>query len=280
MSENAPAIEDRMNGITERLASLDGDFNTNKGFGFQGIMDAQTEKAQADLQIASGQVKEPADKEDSPPEWFGPLNTSLQKMKEDQSNAIGQLANSIAQLKQDERRTPELVYDQFSPEVAPVAQKVDNIQGQISNLTLRTEHQRAKQALNDARGRYKDFDYSDEELGKVWQSFVGKDPNRAANTDWDTYFKVQHETRSNPKLTTENQKLREEIERLKSSRNSVQDLYSVPRSNRQSNTIVKPSDGAEFNEDLYQRAKKKLQRGRFAGFNQALIEEQRKMLTA
>jgi hypothetical protein len=272
----ASELDNNVSGIAERLAGLDSEFNTNKNFGFMGMVDGEEKKAPEEKEIPS-----PASKEDksNPPEWFGPINTSLQTVRGEFQQGLGNLANEIQQLKVARQDTREMASD-VPPEMQPVVQKFNAIDRNVNTLALRQEYQRAKDALRDARGKYKDFTYSDDELNTVWQSHVRNNPDTAASTNWDSYFKTQNIDRAYPKITSENEKLRSELERLKSNRNSVQDLYAVPRSNRQSTPTRSTSDD-DFDEDLYQRAKRKIQKGSFRGFNRALVNEQRRMqLTA
>jgi len=274
------------NNIRERLASLDSDFNTNQGFGFQGIMAAQEEKERQLNATAKAEVveQETAPAKD-PMEWIAPLNTSIQTIRGEVQQGIGALANEINQLKQS-RQTDEFApaYD-VPPEVLPVVQRyeneISNLKKTTGELAVRQEWQRAQNALREARSKYKDFNYTDDELNQVWTGHVRNNPNVAASTNWDSYFKTQYEARVNPRLAEENTKLKADLERLKSGRNSVQDLYAVPRSNRQGPTVTaKNSDDSDFNEELYQRARSKIQKGKFMGFNRALMDEQRKLAMA
>lgn len=274
MTDNNSSIEDRGSTLSDKLASLDSDFNTNKGFGFMGMLNAGEEKAREELE----EIKEEKSvKDDGPPEWFGPINTSLQQTRTEFQQGLGRLAGELQQLKQAKEPEVNQEFSDLPDEARPIIQKFDSLEKNLGTLALRQEHTRAKEALRDARGKYKEFGYTDEDFNQVWSQHVRNNPNVAANTDWDNYFRTQHESRINPRLSQENEKLKAEIEKLKSNRNTVKDLYAVPRSNRQSTPARSSGDNPDFDEELYQRAKSKLQKGKFIGFNRALLEEQRKM---
>lgn len=262
--------------LQEKLAGLESEFNPNKGFGLMGMMEANEEKLRAEHASRTQEKVEVETKDsETPPDWLAPINTTLQQTRNEFQQGLGQVQNELMALKQSREPSHELPSD-LPPEVAPFVSKFTDVERSIGNLALRQEFSRAKDALRDAKTRFKDFNYSDGELNSIWQSHVRNNPNTAANTDWDNYFRTQYETRRNPLLLNENESLKKEIDRLKSTRNSVSDLYAVPRSNRQSAT-VRNNDDSDFDEDLYQRAKSKVQRGKFLGFNRALLEEQRKM---
>ena len=278
-------------GVKAKLASLDGDFNTSPQFGFMGLL-AEHEQKERDANEAfnrdnkakivasetdTGEKNIPSD----PPDWFGPINTSLQTLKGEMSQNLGHLASQIQEMKlSPPASTPVNPYENAPEEIVPVLQRMDAQQRAINATALTAEHNRAREALRAAKGRYKDFEYSDDELETVWRGHVKNDPNRAAGTNWDMYFDQQYNSRSLPKIRSENQDLKSKLEALQSNRNTVQDLQAVPRTNRQSAPAMsaKNLDTSDFSEDLYQRAKNKVQKGRFIGFGRALIEEQAKML--
>lgn len=278
-------------GTKAKLASLDGDFNTNPQFGFMGMLEKheQQEKEANEAFRRERPTKDDAGQTEKgersvspsdPPDWLAPINTSVQVLKGEVSERLSQLANEISSIKTPPAATAVNHYEDVPEEVRPVLQRMDAQQRAINEVALRTEHNRAREALRSAKGKYKDFDYNDGQLDQVWQGHVKGDPNRAANINWDLYFDQQYHAQLNPKLTAENKELREKLESLQSNRNTVQDLQAVPRTNRQSAPVMstRSVDDAGFNEELYQRAKAKIQKGRFVGFGRALIEEQQKML--
>jgi hypothetical protein len=275
-------------GTKAKLASLDGDFNTNPQFGFLGMLEAHEQK-EKEANEAFKKDRNPAQKDavdqeekkspSDPPDWLAPINTSVQVMKGEMSQRLSQLANEISSIKSPPAATPINRYEDVPEEVRPVFERMDAQQRAINEVALRTEHNRAREALRSAKARYKDFAFEDQSLDEVWRNHAKGNPDRVANVNWDLYFDQQYHAQLNPKLSAENKELREKLESLQSNRNSVQDLQAVPRTNRQSTPAMSSkTDDAGFNEELYQRAKSKIQKGRFVGFGRALIEEQQRML--
>lgn len=217
-------------------------------------------------------------KEEEVPSWFGPMNASLHSIKNEFSTGLTSLKSEIDQLRGPAQ--PETVDPNLPPEVAPVYQRVNALNKDFTTLALRQEESRARDALRDARSKYKEFQFSDDDLRNMWGNHIKGNINKAAATDWDAYFRVQYETQVNPRLMSENEKLKAEIARYKNGGNQVDDLLSVPRANRQSaaaSQLAEASQGDGLNEELYLRARNKVSKGNFRGFNRALVEEQAKM---
>lgn len=282
-------LDPRSDNISDKLASLDSEFNTNKSFGLMGVLEGTDRNTTQNLQTRNDGDDLPGDDEGksdelTPPDWYAPLNTSLQTLKEElkQENR-GQLNELASSLMQNMRGTQTEAHDPGVPdEFAPVMGKVDHIAGEMNQLKLQSAYDRAKNSLLNAKLKRKDFDYTDKELDTMWRQNIGNDVGRATAVNWDEYFEVQYASRQTPKLAAENEKLRAEMEKLKSARtsNSVQDLYSVPRSNRTTTPPASSTNAEGFDEDLYQSVSKKFPRGKFLGFNRALADAQRKRLLA
>lgn len=277
-------IDQNNSNIQEKLASLDSQFNTNKGFGMMGMINAEENRLRKEVEAQketpqAAETITPETKPSDPPDWFGPINTSLQSVRGEFQQTANALAQELQQLKQS-REVQQTQDESVPPEISPIIQKVTNVEKSLGTLALRTEWNRAKDALRDARGKYSEFGYTDDEFNQVWNAHVKNNPDTAANTNWENYFKTQYETRRNPKLVEENEKLKAQIAQMQSTRQGqVKDLMAVPRANRQSVPDLSQNQD-DVEEELYQRAKKRMQKGRFIGFNRALIEEQQKMLVA
>ncbi len=276
-------------GTKAKLASLDGEFNTNPSFGFMGMLEKHEQqereanesfKRDSNPKDAGGANQADTDSPSNPPDWLAPINTSVQVLKGEVSDRLSQLANEISSMKTPPATAQQInTYEDVPDEVRPVLQRMDAQQRAINEVALRTEHNRAREALRSAKNKYKDFDYTDNQLEQIWQSHVKGDPNRAHSVNWDLYFDQQYHAQLNPKLAQENKDLKDKIEALQSNRNTVQDMQAIPRANRQSTpTMSTRADADGINEELYQRAKNKVQKGRFVGFGRALIEEQQKMI--
>jgi hypothetical protein len=268
-------LDERQSRIQEKLSQLDSQFNTTKQFGFKGLLEESEAKERQLQGNTSGGDTTPAPTEDKPqastdpPQWFGSLNTSLQTIR-------GELKNEIAQLRNNAPEAPPPEDENVSPELSPIIKTTRELgRGQMA-LALRVEESRAKDALRSARDKYKDFDFTEDELGQVWRSSVGNDANKAARIDWDDYFNTQYSTRQLPKLQRRNEELEKQISG-KNNRNTVDDSYSVPRSNRALSTVTRDDNEGPVNEELYRRAAANMRRGSFIGFNKALMNEQRRM---
>lgn len=267
-----PDINDDNVSIQDRLADLGNSFNTNPSFGLMGMIEAQ-ETGQGTPAPASAPAAPAAD--DKPPEWFALINDSLQSVKDSTQQGINQLTREVSSLKQAvPAGQPAPSYDDgLDPDLRQV-------RSEVAQVRLNAAYDRARNALAVAKAKHPDFDYTEDELQRTWQEHIGTNVGAAEATNFDMYFQQQYDSRQRPKIEQENARLKAELEALKGSGN-MSAMSSVPRPGRQTSaSSPSASSGSDFDEDIYRRASAKMSKGKFMGFNRALIEEQnRKLLT-
>lgn len=279
MPEATNPIEQSKNDFSDRLAELGQTFNTNKGFGMMGMLENQEQSASEPSSLTTAADPTPTTPaastgDSSPPEWFEPLNSSLRAIKEETVQQMNSVRNEIAQL-----RTPPVIEQLTATgEIDPVAHELNTVKGEMGRMKLNTAYERARNSLNTMKIQHPEFDATEQDLRDVWTKSVGNNVGVAEGTNWDAYWAQEFTKRQEPKLKDRISKLENELAQAKSTRNTVNDLASVPRANRQGLPSPQVSEGA-FDEDVYRAASKRMSKGRFSGFNKMLIEEQnRKML--
>ena len=268
--------------ITSKLAELGPTFNTNPGFGLEGVIKGNEMRALGNDAVPAVTVVEPKSAEPVVDdkvfaEVIDPLNTSIQSIKQETRTQLGQIANAISELKSGQRP------DVQTEDVDPTTSEIRNVRTEMAQLRLNNAYDRARNSLSSFKSKHPDFDWSEQDIRNLWESRIGNNVHTAETTDWDSYFKMNHHAKravAQDKLIEE---LKGKVASIESSRtpgrNSVNDLASMPRS---SNTIstAKPYADDDFNEELYQRATARMSKGRFMGWNGILQEEQRKMQLA
>jgi hypothetical protein len=263
--------------IANKLAELGPTFNTNPGFGLDGVIKGNEMRALANEGTpATPQTKAPeAPSEDKVfAEVIDPLNTSIQATKQELRQSLGQINTTLAELKSGQR--PQ---DVPTEDVDPATSEIRTLRTEMAQVRLNNAYDRARNSLNNFKSKNPDFDWSEQNIQELWQSRIGNNVNVAETTDWDSYFKMNHDAKRALKQDQMIEELKGKVATLESRRNSVNDLASVPRSSNSISTATPYSDN-DFNEELYARASARMGKGRFMGFNNVLQEEQRKMQLA
>jgi hypothetical protein len=273
-------IDESKSDLQDRLASLGEQFNTNKTFGLMGMLEAeqkQISQSQPQLDnIAATTPSKEVEDTSKPPEWLDPLNSSLRAISEQTVREIGSLRNELSSLRQPVQSAAE----ETEP-ADPVAQKLSSMETTINQTRLNTAWERARNALNSAKGKYGDeFDFKEKDLQDVWRQHIGTNVQAAEGTNWDIYLQQQYDSRRAPKLESRMKALEAELARQKSGEDPMSKMAAVPRANR--NGAPQPSTGVtgDFDEDVYRKASARMGKriGSFAGFNRLLVEEQNRKL--
>ena len=259
-------LESNNDAIQDRLANLGEQFNTNKSFGLMGYLENQGQQ-----EPAPPEPVDPPAKEEGPPEWFEPLNSSLRAISENTSRELGNLRSELGQLRQSPQAPQEPAY------VDPIEQRINSMAQDLAQTKVNAGWERARNSLNSARARYgEDFDYKDEDLQATWRQHIGNNQAAAENTNWDLYFKQQYDSRMVPKLTERINKLQSEV--AKGSNGLMNNLGALPRGNRNGAPAPAAAANSDFDEDVYRSASKQMGKGQFKGFNRLLVEAQNRKL--
>jgi hypothetical protein len=262
--------------IANKLSELGPVFNTNPGFGLDGVIKGNEMRALAAEDAANTaqevKVTEPTINDKVFEEVINPLNTSIQATKQELRNSLGQINSKLETLTAGQK--PETI-----EEIDPATAEVRNMRNEMAQLRLNNAYSRATNSLSAFKAKYPDFDWSEQNIQELWQSRIGNNVNLAETTDWDSYFKMNHDAKRATQQDKMIEELKGKVASLESRRNSVNDLAAVPRS---TNTIptAQPYADSDFNEELYQRATSRMGKGKFMGFNNVLQEEQRKLQLA
>lgn len=268
-------IDDQKQSMADKLADLGSTFNTNKNFGLMGMLENQ--QAPDSGSAPPAPTTPAAGNEEHAPEWFGLLNTTVQGIKQDLNQNIGQLRQEIASV-----RTAPAQEHQQAEHLDPASAEVNSVRQDLVKVRLNAAWDRAKSALSVAKAKDKDFDYTEKELQDVWVNRIGNNVAAAESTNWDIYFDQQIASRKAPRLEQENSRLKQELDALKNAgitgAQRMNDMSASPRTGR---TSAPPPNGSDFDEEVYRRASARMGKGKFKGFNRALVEEQnRRLLTA
>lgn len=259
-------IETQSGSISDKLASLDAEFNPNKEFGMMGVLRAQDEAQRPAIESQAAPVIDPETKADEPPDWAQALESSFRATRNDIDQKLqtieSRFAQPITQMAQD-----------LGDDVDPIVARQNQLEAQMSQTRLNTAWERANTALVRAKQKFGDtFDYNEAELQATWRQQVGNNLGVAEGTNWDTYFQQQFDSRQRPRLEAEVAKLRAEAQGKTSS--VVSNMGAVPRGGRNGAPQIARTNDDGFNEDLYQRASKRMGKHGFRGFNNILSEEQ------
>jgi uncharacterized protein YoxC len=263
--------------IANKLAELGPAFNTNPGFGLEGVIKGNEMRTLAN----EGTSTAPETKAQEIPsedkvfaEVIDPLNTSIQSIKQETRTQLGQIANAISELKSGQK--PQ---DVPTEDVDPATNEIRTLRTEMAQVRLNNAYDRARNSLNTFKTRNPDFDWTEQNIQELWQSRIGNNVNVAETTDWDSYFKMNHDAKRALKQDQMIEELKGKVATLESRRNSVNDLASMPRSSNSISTAAPVSDN-DFNEELYNRASARMGKGRFMGYGRILQEEQQKMQLA
>jgi uncharacterized protein YoxC len=273
-----PANNSLGSDISAKLAELGPTFNTNPGFGLEGVIKGNEMRALAEEGNPAATVEtkstDPVIDDKVFQEVISPLNTSIQSIKQETRSQLGQIANAITELKAGQR-----TQDVQTEDVDPTTAEVRNMRTEMAQLRLNNAYDRARNSLSAFKSQHPDFDWTEQNIQELWQSRIGNNVQTAETTDWNGYFKMNHDAKRALKQDQMIEELKGKVASLESKRNSVNDLASVPRS---SNVIsmAKPYADSDFNEELYSRASNRMGKGRFMGYGRILQEEQQKMQLA
>lgn len=296
--------------VNAKLAALGREFNQNKGFGFMGMLennhDPQSDagRAQNDFQqpptlnqaiAAPPQVPAPAPNPEAEARqaaaYMEPINNAMQGLRTEFGAATSELhnmKNQLAEMRSLQATAPATTAD-GAPD--PFAQK---LQTQIANMEnsyqklYRTQLQdRARAALVDVRAKFPDANLGDTDFDQVWRG-NGLDENlsTAEKVDWRQHWEMVAKAKSLDKVLEKSRSQEVELERLRSNApNMLNEMSSAPRTSRATGVGLPQSqimgpDG--FDEQLYDEAVKIMgggsadrAKGRFMGFNRALVQAQR-----
>jgi IS1 family transposase len=262
--------------IANKLAELGPTFNTNPGFGLDGVIKGNEMRALANEGTpATPQTKAPQTPSEDKvfAEVIDPLNTSIQATKQELRQSLGQINTTLAELKSGQMQ------DVPPEDVDPATSEIRTLRTEMAQVRLNNAYDRARNSLNNFKAKNPDFDWSEQNIQELWQSRIGNNVNVAETTDWDSYFKMNHDAKRAVKQDQMIEELKGKVATLESRRNSVNDLASVPRSSNAISTAT-PYPDSDFNEELYARASARMGKGRFMGYGRILQEEQQKMQLA
>jgi hypothetical protein len=261
--------------ISQKLASLDGEFNTMKGFGLQGLMDQAKEKEEAN-EVAQKVIVTDVTEPKSIPDNYAPLNTSIQKLREDTQSELGRIANKIEQI----AVTPRQQVTGEGQELTFEQRRIQELESRQATSELRNEWYRAKSALDRARSANPDFTYTENDLTAEWNKYIGSNVAVAAQADWDHFLKTKYMESKAPEWRRDSEEvktLREEVAKLKNNRNTVADVMSMPRAAKNIVTSkAKDEKSMAIDEDVYQKVRLKFPKGRFIGITKYADEVQQR----
>jgi hypothetical protein len=277
LDDQGKPIEAAADHTLDKLAALGTTFNTNPGFGLMGMLEGQEQRAQQAAQAPATQ--DPAQaapgtgEDDKAPEWFGPLNSSLQVFRNDVSEQIGTLRNEIQRVAQPSQPAmSQADYDALDPTI----KNQMALDHRLAQVELNTHFERARNDLNRIKQEHPDFEYGEKELNDLFKNRIAGNLDAARASDFHAHYKQLYNEQLVPKVNARLKALEAENNQLKSGRSNVTEMSSVPRGNRQSVQPPAQQSGDAIDEDLYRRASARMSKGRFGGFNRALVEEQQR----
>jgi hypothetical protein len=296
--------------INQKLADLGQEFNTAKGFGFMGQLennnDPQSDaarqqynnafqqplaQAQPDLNQAlstppAARAAEPGPDPKQVAQYMEPINTAMQGLKTEfgaTAQELAQMKNQISELRSLQSAAPP------APDgtVDPVTAKLSQLEQAHTKLQRMAIQDRARSSLNSWRQKYPESDLGEDDFRLVWSgNNLDQNLGIAEGVNWDAHWEMVAKAKSLPKMQEKMRTAEMELERLRSNKpNPLNEMSSAPRSNRQPSGTGLPQSqllGADgFDEDLYQEATNIMggpdrSKGRFMGFNRALVEAQRR----
>jgi BMFP domain-containing protein YqiC len=265
--------------IVTKLSELGSAFNTNPKFGLEGVIEGNELRARAEVETAKPAIVEtrsnvPVIDDKVFQDVINPLNTSIQQTKQEFRGALDRVTSAINELKSGQR--PDVVAE----DVDPVTHQTQALRNEMAQLQLNSAYDRAVNSLNAFKAKNPGFDWTEQNIRELWQTRIGNNVDLARNTDWDTYFQMNHDAKDAVRQRQQNEELKAKIASLESGRNSVRDLAATPRSSSNTISMAKPDSDSGINEELYQRANNRMGKGRFMGYGRILQEEQTKMQLA
>jgi len=265
--------------IASKLSELGPTFNTNPGFGLEGVIKGNEMRTIAEAEATKTPLKEtktsePIIDDKVFQEVINPLNTSIQQTKQELRTSLGQITNTLNELKSGQRPA-----DTWSEDVDPVTHETKALRSEMAQLQLNNAYDRAINSLNAFKTKHPDFDWTEQNVQELWQQRIGNNVQLARDTDWGTYFKMHYDAKDATRQRQQNEELKAKIASLESGRNSVRDLAATPRSSNNI-SMAQPYSDSDFNEELYTRASARMGKGRFMGYGRILQEEQTKMQLA
>lgn len=185
--------------FSETLRNLDKEFNTNKDFGFNGIMQGaaslqqqqQVQQQQQLQQAAPAQAAPAAPSEPTPQQLadiMAPLNATLQ------SN-VSRFNNEISSLKQQLAQRPPAA----DGTIDPVQAQINRLEQEQKDMTLQFVRQQAKAELKVAQQIYPNAGLSEKDIDDVWIPYnLDQRPDYARTIQWDKHFEVYGNAKEKP----------------------------------------------------------------------------------
>jgi hypothetical protein len=296
MTENKPVDLTSFN--SDRMAQLTREFNTHKGFGMQGALEA-AESAFAFPPDNTGAeptpATAPASAEPDPKQFeqiLSPINTSLQEFKQSQMQELQSIRDQMADLRTSRQQAqtespvvqPALQADGTpapAPQQDPYAAKFHELEQKQFKIHAQMQYDRARQALDAAKAKYPDVDLSENDLKALWDNYkIGDNPNNlstAERTNWTGHWEQVAAAKAAPTWQKRMKELEAENAQLKSNKPSVlEQLGAVPAGSRGRNAmantpaVVEGPDGTD--NDIYNYANERMSKGAFRGFGRLLNE--------
>lgn len=259
-------MPDELN-LSQRLAELGREFNTNEKFGFEGIigknLDPQSPEARAlsypqaapapaaapsidqALQAApqiTPPPPAPAPVVPDPAQILDPINTALQSYKTQTTNELRNLSAQINDLRSIRSQVPATAPDGTpDPTGDKLASQISALEQSYKNLHRVSAHDRARSAMQAVSQKYPQAGLNDVDFDEVWTgNGLEQDPSLADRVDWVKHFDMVARSKAEPKLR-ESMRVAEErarsleveLQQLKSNRpNPIDEMGSAPRANR------------------------------------------------
>lgn len=254
----------------QKLAELAETFNTNPGFGLMGMLDNRDPQA-PEQQQQQVQPKQ----EDTPPEWVDMVNSRVESTNRKLDEQFNRLSEMVAA--NQSRQSVQPITQEPTEPLDPVSQEIMNLRREQQTILADTVYERAKNSLQSLKQRHPDATFTEQDLQTLWkQHDLTTNINQARGLNWDQHWENEYQKIAAPKKDDTIKQLQEEIAALKSGRSPAHSMAALPRSNRSAAPAPGNSQSGDFDEDVYQAAKKRMTPGKFMGFNRILMEEQRK----
>lgn len=287
--------------MSEKLAELGKEFNQNKGFGFMGMLennhDPQSDAArginQQQQQAAPSidqalntapQIAAPTQPDQQQiAQIIDPINTAVQGLRSESARDLENIRNEINALRQANSAVPPAADGTVDPVMAKIAQ-MEQMHTKMHRMTLQD---RALSSLNQMKSRFPDADLGESDFNQVWKgNNLDQNLSIAEGVDWNQHWEMVAKAKSLDKAQAKLRSTEQELERLRSNKPSVaEQMSSAPRTQRQPGSGLPQgqllgSDG--FDDQVYDEAVKIMggqdrAKGRFMGFNRALVEAQRRL---
>lgn len=256
--QSSDPLQDNLNRLTK-------EFNTNKGFGFEGILNSALEQQQAQLPNGIEQAQQAPQLQQAAPsappapvappaavvpqvtpeQIIDPINTALQGFKNDTANHLRTMQTQISELQKLRAEVPIQTTADGSPDpfVGKLTQQIDALQNQQKSLHRIASQDRAKSALYQVAQRYPDAKLGEEDFNTVWAgNKMDEHPELADGVNWADHWDMVARAKAQPGLVRAMQAEQErargleaEVERLKTNRpDPMAAMGSAPRTTRTS----------------------------------------------